>query len=212
MTVTSPSASGTIKDITQESMTPGAWARYYKNAEAHMDKQWSKLIWPVIANEDFAVTLDFACGTGRNTQKLLGLAKKIYAVDVNRDAIRECVSRFADHPEVICLIGDGRTLAPIPDETFSFVYSFDAVVHFNIDLISEYLVEFKRVMKPGATAFIHHSNIGSGGYGINKGGRGNASAASFKEACERVGLSCYFQKVIDWAGESDSDCLSMFRK
>jgi ubiquinone/menaquinone biosynthesis C-methylase UbiE len=210
MAVTEPA--GVPKDITTESKAPGAWARYYKNAEPHMERQWARLIWPVISNEDFTVTLDFACGTGRNTQKLLGLARKIYTVDVNRDAINECVARFADHPEVTCLIGDGHTLSPIPDATFTFVYSFDAVVHFNIDLISEYLVEFKRVMKPGATAFIHHSNVGSGGYGINKGGRGNASAVSFKQACESAGLDCYFQKVIDWAGESNSDCLSMFRK
>jgi len=145
-----------------------------------MDQQWSKLIWPVILNENFAVTLDFACGIGRNTQKFLGVAHKVYAIDVNPEAIATCVARFADRPEVACLLGDGRTLRPIPDDTVTFVYSFDAVVHFDIDLISDYLTELKRVMKPGATAFIHHSNLGRGSYATNKGGRGNASAATFK--------------------------------
>ncbi len=201
-----------LPDVTTASQAPGAWARYYKRAEENMDQQWSNLIWPVILNENFTVTLDFACGIGRNTQKLLAIAQKVYALDVNSEAIDKCVERFADRPEVVCMLGDGRTLSTIQDETVTFVYSFDAVVHFDIDLISGFLTEFKRVMVPGATAFIHHSNLGSGGYATNKGGRGNASAATFKEACERIGLDCFYQRSMDWAGERNSDCLSIFRK
>jgi hypothetical protein len=41
----------------------------------------------------------------------------------------------------------------------SFVYCFDAMVHFDKEVINAYLLEIGRLMRPGATGFIHHSQM-----------------------------------------------------
>lgn len=49
----------------------------------------------------------------------------------------------------------------IDSGSISFVYSFDSMVHFDKSIIRAYLVEFARVMRGGATGFLHHSNYGA---------------------------------------------------
>jgi SAM-dependent methyltransferase len=200
------------QDITTASRSEGAWRRYYDRAEPVIDSQWEKWLWPMIAQSDFQVTLDFACGFGRNTRKLAEHASKLYAVDVNPAAIEHCQTRFADNPSIIPILTDGHSLPAIGDGTLTFVYSFDSVVHFDMDLIGEYLLEFRRTMAPAATAFIHHSNLGSGTFGTNFGGRGNASAATFKQACEQAGFVITNQQVINWGEHVNLDCITRFRK
>ena len=39
----------------------------------------------------------------------------------------------------------------------TFVYCFDAMVHFDKEVIGAYLKEVSRLMKPGAKGLIHHS-------------------------------------------------------
>ncbi|MGN6371246.1 MAG: class I SAM-dependent methyltransferase [Phycisphaerae bacterium] len=199
-------------DVTTASKKRNAWAPYYAQAESKMEGLWQALIWPMIQNADFSVTMDFACGHGRNSAKLVEHAKQLLCVDVNPEAIRKCKERFAGKPGVNCILNDGATLSAIDDGAVTFIYSFDSVVHFEIDLVRTYMVEFKRVMRPGATAFIHHSNVGSGTYGTNVHGRSGVSAESFKQACESVGLVCDKQRILDWGPNKKLDCITQFRK
>jgi ubiquinone/menaquinone biosynthesis C-methylase UbiE len=200
------------QDIIAASRSKGAWRRYYDRAESEIDSQWEKWLWPMIAQSNFRVTLDFACGFGRNTRKLAEHAFKIYAVDVNPAAIEYFQNRFADNPSIIAILTDGHSLPSIADGTLTFIYSFDSVVHFDMDLIREYLLEFRRTMSSGATAFIHHSNLGTGTFGTNPAGRGNASAATFKQACEQAGFVIMDQQVINWGEHVNLDCITRFRK
>ena len=50
------------------------------------------------------------------------------------------------------------TLADIPDGEATFVYSFDAMVYFDSDVVRAYLAEFRRVLAPSGTGFCHYSN------------------------------------------------------
>jgi SAM-dependent methyltransferase len=210
--MTQRSDSNVPEDVTTASRQPNAWARYYARAEPQIDQLWRNLIWPMIQGADFSVTMDFACGHGRNSAKLVEYAKKLLCVDVNPEAIRKCKQRFAHQPKVVCILNDGATLSAIDDASLTFIYSFDSVVHFEIDLIRSYLLEFHRVMRPGATAFIHHSNVGSGTYGTNVHGRSGASAESFKQACESAGLVCDKQRILDWGAHQKLDCITQFHK
>ncbi|HUO11021.1 MAG TPA: class I SAM-dependent methyltransferase [Phycisphaerae bacterium] len=199
-------------DVTTASKKRNAWVEYYVRAEPQMDGLWRTLIWPMIQGADFSVTMDFACGHGRNSAKLVKHAKRLICVDVNPAAIRKCEQRFAGQPQVTCILNDGATLSAIDNAVLTFIYSFDSVVHFEIDLIRRYLVEFHRVMRPGATAFIHHSNVGSGTYGTNVHGRSGVSAESFTQACESVGFVCDSQRLLDWGPCKKLDCITQFHK
>jgi ubiquinone/menaquinone biosynthesis C-methylase UbiE len=48
----------------------------------------------------------------------------------------------------------------IPDHSVDFVFSFDSLVHANIDVIQAYIEQFSRILKPNGAGFLHHSNLG----------------------------------------------------
>src|SRR5580704_6193923 len=97
------------EDITAIARAPveafqGSASAYFDDAEAYMGKQWEPLIWPMIRDFDFSVTLDFAAGHGRNSTRLAKLARQLYIVDANADAVNFLRKRFADYDARQCSI------------------------------------------------------------------------------------------------------------
>ena len=109
----------------------------------------------------------------------------------------------------------GKSLEMIPDHSVDFVFSFDSLVHVEADVIEAYLSQMVLKLKPQGAGFIHHSNIGayvnrSTGklpfYIDNKNNGSNWRAESmtaklFEEYCEKTGLQCVAQEVIDFYPE-----------
>ena len=112
-------------------------------------------------------------------------------------------------------VGDGRSLAGIADASISFVYSWDAMVHFDKRVVREYVREFARVLEPGGTGFVHHSNFGtvssSENWLENPSWRSNMTRELFADYCAEMGLEVVDQKLLDWFLD-DLDCISTFRK
>ena len=140
------------------------WVEYYDYSEGdNMENQWRASIWPVIKEFDFSSVLELAAGAGRNTERLLPLAKTLYAVDINQLSIDRLQSRFRDYagPCVLHIAqNDGTTLPMIPSDSISLVYCWDAAVHFDRRIVRDYIREFARVMRVGAKGFIQHSDLG----------------------------------------------------
>ncbi len=116
-------------------------------------------------------------------------------------------------------MNDGNFLKDIQDESITFVYSFDSMVHFDKLVVRDYVAEFARIMKPGAFGFVHHSNLGSfkkhSDWAQNHGSRSDVSAELFKKYCENAGLEVTYQKLMgpkEGVGMEDLDCISIFRK
>lgn len=63
------------------------------------------------------------------------------------------------------MLNDGTGLVGLDTSAFTFVYTFDSMVHFDLEIVMSYIPEFARVLKPAAHAFVHHSN-----YTANPGG------------------------------------------
>jgi len=131
--------------------------QYYDDAESAMEQQWTRLIWPLIEGSDFSTVLELAPGHGRNTAKLLPLSGHLYAVDINQTNIDFLDQRFAGAKNLTAFKNEGADLDKIDNATLTFVYCFDAMVHFDSDVVRSYIKEFRRVMKPGARAFMHYS-------------------------------------------------------
>ena len=137
-------------------------APYYSLAEEDMGWQWEQIIRPLISDFDFEVTLELAPGHGRNTSKLLKLCREIHLVDLVPQCIEACRHRFGDSQEGVALyyyINDGRSLPCTLTERVSCVYCFDAMVHFELDVIRAYLKHIHRVLRDGGRAFLHHSDL-----------------------------------------------------
>jgi ubiquinone/menaquinone biosynthesis C-methylase UbiE len=130
---------------------------YYDEAEKAMEGQWRDLVWPSIETCNFDCTIDLAAGHGRNTERLRHLAIKIIAVDVNETNIAFLRRRFASEKatNVDFLLTDGVGLAGIADNSVTMLYCFDAMVHFDSDVVRSYIREAARVLAPRGHGFIH---------------------------------------------------------
>lgn len=186
---------------------------YYDRAELFIDDLWNDEIWPMVAGFDFRVTIDLASGHGRNTAKLVPLAGIVYAMDVNEENVTFCASRFAGDPRVVPVRNNGVSFHPLGDGAATAIYCFDAMVHFDSDVVRAYLEDTVRVLAPGGKAFFHHSNYTAaptGHFHTNPHARNFMSPALFAHYAAKAGLSVAAQRVIDWAGDAPGlDCLSV---
>jgi hypothetical protein len=187
---------------------------YFEPAEAFMDMQWEMVQgflgkYPI----DYTNTMELSCGHGRNSERLANLSKNIVLVDVNPENILFCQNRFLNKPWKY-VINNGFDLREISTESITFVYCFEAAVHFDLEIILSYIKEFRRVMTLGAFGFVHHSNVTTDplkDYKTHMWWRNYMSKDIFAHLCFRNGLQIVDQYVFDQGGP-EADCLSLFRK
>ena len=208
------SAKDSLIEKARSSGDPHIGSPYYDRAEPYMDQQWETLIWPMIQSLDFSCVVDLAAGHGRNSAKLCEYADKLIIVDINQECIDYCKERFRGNKKISYLKNDGFSLRGIKDGEVSLVYSFDSMVHFDSEVIKEYLKEFHRVLKPGGHCFCHHSNYTGnpdGHFMQSPHWRNFMSKELFAHYSAMAGLEVIEQRVIDW-GYPELDCLTLLQK
>ncbi len=191
-------------------------APYYDIAEPDIDEQWENLIWPFLKDKgiDFHCVLDLAAGHGRNSAKLIEYADRIVIVDINQENIDVCKKRFYGDERFLYIKNNGISLRGVRNNSITFVYTFDSMVHFDSDVVRAYLREFYRVLKPGGYGFCHHSNYTENPGSIftdNPHWRNFMSKELFAHYCYKEGLIIEEQMLLDWS-YSKLDCLSLFMK
>jgi ubiquinone/menaquinone biosynthesis C-methylase UbiE len=196
------------------------------------EKQWHGSILPRICAFLPAHTcLEIAPGYGRWTQFLKDACAHLIVVDLSNRCITACRERFANCSHIDYFVNNGRSLAMIPDESVDFAFSFDSLVHVEIDVLQSYLQELARKLTKDGIGFIHHSNLGEykaqlwyrrvpllrsalkriGPSDTRTGYRTfSVTAAKFEEIARRAGLRCISQELINWNSHRLSDCLSTF--
>jgi hypothetical protein len=172
---------------------------------------------------------------------LLRYCNRLIAVDYSAECVAACRERFASEKRATFHVNDGKSLAMIPDGSIDFAFSFDSLVHVERDVIESYLGELARKLMPDGIGFVHHSNLGeyprlapleafcnrrvlwrlrdaafARGLWPNTHSRGRSvSARLFAELCDKAGLRCVGQEIINWNKGSVGakfliDCLSTF--
>ena len=178
-----------------------------------MVPSWDAVIWPFIGDCDFRHTLDLACGGGRNSTMLIPLAETHVVMDILADNVEACRARFAGHPNVECYVCNGYDLRPVTDESLTLVYCFDAMVHFDSDVVRSYLHDTRRVLKPGGRGFFHHSALPLGpDWRRNQGARAFMTPELFAHYAHKEGLKLVRQKVLDWGNSTACDCVSLVER
>lgn len=104
-----------------------------------------------------AVVLEIAPGHGRWSNEIVDKCGRLILVDLSPNCIEFCQRRFESLPNVEYLVNDGMSLQGVADGSVDFVWSYDAFVHMSADVIDRYFSEFRRVLKPGGKAAIHHA-------------------------------------------------------
>jgi SAM-dependent methyltransferase len=162
--------------------------------------------------------LEIAPGYGRFTDYIRFACEHLDIVDLTPRCIEACKQRFAESSNISYFLNDGKSLDIIADDSIDFVFSFDSLVHVELEVLETYLHQLKRKMKANSIGFFHHSNIGE--YVDPATGdtpfenvhwrAKSVTAQKFAEACDAAGLQCITQEIINWGGEPLCDCLSVF--
>ena len=93
------------------------------------------------------------------------------------------------------------------------------MVHFDKLIVADYVNEIARILAPGGTAFLHHSNYGAmkpdSDWAKNDGTRSDMSAELMKEYAKQSGLKLVKQEIHGkeqgW-GTDALDCVSLLCK
>jgi SAM-dependent methyltransferase len=177
--------------------------------------------------------LEVAPGYGRWTHYLKDYCDNLIVVDLAEKCIEACKKRFASCSHITYHVNDGRSLEMIPDESIDFVFSFDSLIHAEADVLEAYVSQLAKKLKTDGIGFIHHSNLGiyselvaltkevppeSRKPLIEKGDlidlvawhAESVTAKLFEEYCDRAGMQCVSQELINWFNKYLIGCLSVF--
>ena len=160
--------------------------------------------------------LEIGPGFGVWTRLLRPLAERMTLVDLTPRCIDACRETFGKR-RMNYIVNDGRSLTGVADASIDLAFSLHSLVHADWDAMSGYIPELARVLTPGGTAFIHHSNFlefaGEEMPGLEHGLRGNdVSAELVRDAAHEHGLICQVQELVPWGSHRLVDCLSLIRK
>jgi SAM-dependent methyltransferase len=188
------------------------WSKSFGTTE----NLWNKFIFDDIKDFRGKKILEIAPGHGRWTQFLSILASELLVVDLNPTCIEKTKEKLGHHV-LAYFVNNGNDLPRVRNNTQDLVFSFDSFVHFHKNVINDYLKEIYRVLKPGGSAYIHHSWLeGGSDYSFhNYAGRSTMDPETFKRLVEENGMTIIEQKTIkfdplgNWDG---TDTVSIFKK
>jgi SAM-dependent methyltransferase len=226
--------------LVRDAMPTIAWNRGWDNEEwwpqngdgwstawGDAETQWHASILPRIRHFFPAPSvLEIAPGHGRWSQFLVKGSSEYTGVDLNPECTETCRRRFNNVPHAKFVTNDGKSLDAVEDGSIDFAFSFDSLVHVELDVLSAYIEELAKKLSPDGVAFLHHSNLGEYNsialklakklhsvpkpwpFGAalirlqlsdwDQWRAASVTARHAAKAAERSGLACIRQEVVNW--------------
>ncbi|MES3152425.1 class I SAM-dependent methyltransferase [Sphingomonas faeni] len=188
------------------------WSRQWGGSEA----QWFGSLYPRLHRFLPARRiLEIAPGHGRWSQFLIANCDDFLAIDLSASCVDICERRFADVAYARFASNDGQDLSAAADGSYDMVFSFDSLVHAEIEVFERYVSQILAKLAPSGVAFIHHSNRADADHDEGEHGHSRAtsmSASIIRRLVRDHGGVIVMQEVIDWQGAGPIDCLTMFAK
>jgi SAM-dependent methyltransferase len=183
------------------------WSSSWGSSEA----QWFGCLYPRLHSHLPATRiLEIAPGFGRWTRFLLNYCDDYTGIDLSDECVKACQQTFSKVERARFFKNDGLSLGHA-DGQYDLVFSFDSLVHADIEVFDLYIPAILRLLKPDGMAFIHHSNLKDSGETANIHNRSeNVTARYVKEVVELNGGSISTQEKINWGSKLLIDCLTTF--
>ena len=159
--------------------------------------------------------IELACGRGRHVSCYIERAKKVVLVDILEKNIEYCRERFQEEEKIEYYVNNGYDLHELLSNSYTALFTYDAMVHFEMLDIFQYLKETARVLCEGGRALFHHSNNTSDyrvSFTTGKHGRNYMSRDLFAYLANRAGLLVLEQREINWGGVEKLDCITLVEK
>ena len=212
---------GSVAQLAQNEAKVWDKSVYYDGAE-----KWTTLFWNpkgqflrLFERLDLSCTLELACGHGRHSEHLLATygdgIKRLYMTDILSSNVQHCMVRIGPNAITSFFINNGVDFHPIADNSLSAIFCYDAMVHFNKEVVRAYLNDAARVLKPGGKALFHHSNYSAKSttpFHSNPQSRAYMSATLFREYGEEAKLIVLEQSIFPWGGVENLDALTLVQK
>lgn len=146
--------------LSKDAGAPRPYAREYPPADDRPAPAFAELLRSRIAKHAGAkkpAVCEIGSGSGKWTAVALPLAGEYHCVDYSERLLFEVIEhRFASDKDRLHLHHDETArLAGVPDASIDFVFSIDVFVHFKVDLVHQFMLSIRRVLRPGGSALLH---------------------------------------------------------
>src|SRR5262249_18700369 len=95
------------------------------------------------------VVLEIGCGVARLGKGVAPHVREWWGLDVSANMVEIARERCRDLGNVRFFVGNGRDLAPVPSASADKMYSHAVFIHMDKEDWYSYLVDARRVLKPG---------------------------------------------------------------
>jgi SAM-dependent methyltransferase len=187
------------------------WSEAWGTSEA----QWFGSIFPRIHRFIPASSiLEIAPGFGRWTKFLLPTCQHYLGIDLSKECIKACKSSFESYKYATFYKNDGRSLSFAQNNHYDLIFSFDSLVHVEIDILDVYVAQCIGKLTENGVAFIHHSNLLEFGEmpGYFHLRAPSVSAELVENSVQNNGGQILVQEKINWGGDMLHDCLTLFSR
>ena len=164
---------------------------------------------------DLTNVIELACGRGRHVSHYVEPADEVTLVDILPQNIEFCKERFKDKSNITYYQNNGYNLEKLENDAYTALFCYDAMVHFEMMDIYDYLVDIYRVLVSGGKALLHHSNYDSdyrASFENSVQSRSFMNEKIFAYLAYRAGFKILRQKIIDWGEDKELDCISLLQK
>lgn len=191
--------------------------RYYEDAEGWIDPFWQEgsVFRRMFDQLDLANVVELACGHGRHATQCVDRTGKITLIDINVSNIDACRERFRGRSNVGYIVNKGNKFDDVPDASVTSIYCYDAMVHFEMLDVIEYIKDAHRALVTEGRALLHVSNNlknPTSFYHDQPHWRNFMSVDIARHVADRVGFECLDHQVIDWSGQAEIDGLVLLQK
>lgn len=196
--------------------------KYFARAEEQfaIDAFWSQesVFKQLFDKMEISNVIELACGRGRHVEHYIEKAGHVTLVDILQENIDICRERLKKSEGKISYYqNNGYDLHDLPSENYSALFCYDAMVHFELLDISDYLKDIFRVLYKGGRALLHHSNYDAF-YDVHYEnsqihGRAFMNYKIFAYLASQAGFRILKQEIIDWGGNAvQLDCITLLEK
>jgi hypothetical protein len=187
------------------------WSGPWGGSEA----QWFGAIYPRIHRFLPAQSiLEIAPGFGRWSRFLLPSCEQYTGVDLSAECVAACRETFSPASHATFFENDGTDLSMVPDASVDFAFSFDSLVHVEMNVIDAYVSQLVPKLREGGAAFLHHSNVkatASGRDDLHHRGA-DVSHQLVADVVIASGGKMLVQETLAWTPGSCIDCISLFSR
>lgn len=136
--------------------------------------------------------LDVGCGDGRMVHFLAGRSGHVFGVDVQERPLKMARLLLEGDAGVELQAYDGKRL-PFEDASFDLVTCFDVIEHVPVEAVGAFVIELRRVMKPGGRLVLTTPNVRElrgriWGHKVNGKHYQEFTVSGLREALEKGGL------------------------